>query len=94
MRAIRQTALKSSIYTLVLLLSLLSYTLCAETIPIHKPYVWVEGDWRLELRRKMNTGHNDDVVFEPGIKIKGGVAILDGSENTDHNISSTLVFQL
>lgn len=56
--------------------------------------VWNEGYWHLELRRKMNTGHNDDAVFEPGIEIKGGVAVFDGSENVDHNISNTLIFQL
>ena len=56
--------------------------------------VWSNGRWHLELRRKLNTGHDDDVVFRPGETIKGAIAVFDGSENDDHNISNTLIFQL
>ncbi len=56
--------------------------------------VWAAGRWHLELRRKLNTGHDDDAVFRPGSVIQGAIAIFDGSENEDHNVSDTLLFQL
>ncbi len=27
---------------------------------------WLDGRWTVELRRRLSTGHDDDVVFEPG----------------------------
>ncbi len=61
---------------------------------IHAKGVWADGHWHLELRRKLNTGHDDDAVFRPGQSIKGAIAVFDSSENEDHNISTTLLFQL
>lgn len=54
---------------------------------------WGEGRWQLELARKMDTGHPDDVTFVPGTQVKGGIAVFDASESYDHNISQTLIFQ-
>ena len=55
--------------------------------------VWFDGMWRLDLRRKLETGHDDDVVFTRGRAVRGGIAIFKSSENEDHMISDTLVFQ-
>lgn len=55
---------------------------------------WSNGRWHLELRRALNTGHDDDVVFKLGDSIEGGIAIFDHSENDDHAISDVLTFQL
>jgi len=55
--------------------------------------VWSDGRWRLELSRKLVTGHDDDVPLPmaPGI-VLGGIALFDRSENDDHAISETLTF--
>lgn len=55
--------------------------------------VWADGKWRLELRRKLNTGNPDDVVFTLGEATVGGLAVFDHSENDDHAISDNLTFQ-
>ncbi len=49
--------------------------------------------WHLELKRLLNTGNDDDLVFEKGRAVKAGIGIFNASETTDHNISKTLVFQ-
>ncbi|MEH6578215.1 MAG: ethylbenzene dehydrogenase-related protein [Amphritea sp.] len=54
---------------------------------------WREGRWHLEMSRKLNTGHSDDVVFVPGTSVKGAIAIFEASESDDHGISQTLIFQ-
>lgn len=54
--------------------------------------VWKDGIWRLELKRKLNTEHEDDLVFDPGHPVKAGIGIFNASETTDHNISDTLIF--
>jgi len=55
---------------------------------------WVNGKWHLEFKRALDTGNDDDVVFKPGMTIKGGIAIFDSTENYDHAISNTLEFNL
>lgn len=55
---------------------------------------WNDGKWHLELRRAMDTGHADDVVFKTGMSVKAGIAIFDRSESSDHAISETLTFNL
>lgn len=55
--------------------------------------VWNNGVWRLEIKRKLNTGNSDDVVFIKGHATKGGIAIFNHSENDRHMISDTLTFQ-
>ncbi len=56
--------------------------------------LWHQGRWQLELKRKLNTGHDDDVVFVPGRDIAGAIAIFNRSESHDHAISKTLKFRL
>ncbi len=56
--------------------------------------VWSDGKWCLEIKRKMDTGHSDDVVFPAsGGTVVGGVAVYDHSGDDDHVISDNLVFQ-
>ena len=55
--------------------------------------VWKNGMWTLELKRKMNTGHGDDIAFKKGQAIKGGIAVFDRTGDDDHAISETLTFQ-
>lgn len=55
--------------------------------------VWSQGKWRLELSRKLSTGHDDDVVLpRRSGTLAGGIAVFDHSENDDHAISDTLSF--
>jgi hypothetical protein len=55
--------------------------------------VWKDGKWHLEIKRLLNTGNDDDLVFERGISVKAGIGIFNASETTDHNISDVLVFR-
>lgn len=55
--------------------------------------VWKDGMWTLEIRRKLDTGHPDDVVFTPGEKVAAGFAVFDRTGDDDHNVSDVLVFQ-
>ncbi len=54
---------------------------------------WQDGIWCLEIRRKRDTGHPDDVVFPTRGTLVGGVAIYDRSGDDDHTVSDNLVFQ-
>jgi len=54
--------------------------------------VWADGIWHLELRRKLDTSHADDVVFSRGEQVIGGLAVFDHSRSDDHAISDTLTF--
>ncbi len=55
--------------------------------------VWSNGKWTLELSRKLNTGHADDVVFKPDQVVPGGIAVFDHSGDDDHSHSNTINFQ-
>ena len=55
--------------------------------------VWKNGMWLLEIKRKMDTGHPDDLVFVKGKAVKAGIGIFNHSETDDHTISETLIFQ-
>ncbi len=55
--------------------------------------VWREGRWTLELSRKRDTGHDDDVVLGKGTRLRGGIAVFDASDDHDHMVSDTLTFQ-
>ncbi len=60
---------------------------------VHCTGVWQDGKWNLEIRRKLDTSHSDDVVFTAGKKIKAGIAIFDHSGDDNHLISDTFTFQ-
>ncbi|MBO0614157.1 ethylbenzene dehydrogenase-related protein [Thiothrix fructosivorans] len=54
--------------------------------------VWKDGYWHLEQRRKLNTGHEDDVRFTLGSTVKGAVAVFDHDGSQHHFTSDTLTF--
>lgn len=54
--------------------------------------VWRDGWWTLELARKLDTGHADDVEFRPGRHVRGGLAVFNRSGDDKHDISETLDF--
>lgn len=60
---------------------------------IHCRGVWQDGKWNLEIRRKLNTGNPDDIVFAPGAAVPAGIAVFDHSGDDNHAISDTLTFQ-
>lgn len=55
---------------------------------------WEDGEWIVELSRKLDTGHDDDIVFEPGKEIPGGIAVFNRSGDANHVISDNLLFRL
>ncbi len=55
--------------------------------------VWKDGQWTLELQRKLDTHHADDVVFTPGRAVRGGIAVFERSGEDRHNISGNLLIQ-
>ncbi len=55
--------------------------------------VWSNGKWTLEMSRKLNTGNPDDIIFNTGQAVVGGIAIFDHSGNDDHSHSNILIFQ-
>jgi hypothetical protein len=46
--------------------------------------VWSNKQWTIELGRKLNTGHDDDVVFTPGAAHLFGVACYAMASDTPH----------
>lgn len=63
------------------------------TMDIQAKGAWRDGNWHLELKRKLNTGHSDDVVFNLGQSVVGGIGIFESSDNDDHAISDGLEFK-
>ena len=55
--------------------------------------VWRNGMWMLELKRKLNTGNEDDIAFIEKSTVKSGIGIFNSSEADDHNISEVIIFQ-
>ncbi len=55
--------------------------------------VWANGVWTLELQRKLDTQNLDDVVFEKGKKVLGGIAVFNHTGDDDHNHSDVINFQ-
>jgi hypothetical protein len=46
--------------------------------------VWSNGHWTIEFGRKLNTGHDDDVVFKPGVSHLFAVACYAMAYDTPH----------
>ncbi len=46
--------------------------------------VWVDGEWVVLLKRVLDTGNDDDVVFTPPKPIPFGLAITDAAAGLDH----------
>ena len=55
--------------------------------------VWENNKWTLELSRRLNTGHDDDVVFKKGNSYKGGVAVFNHTGD-DHHSTGPFVLEI
>lgn len=53
---------------------------------------WEKKYWALEFSRKLNTGHPDDVVFRPGVKVLGQVAVFNRGAEENKSVSEPLLF--
>jgi hypothetical protein len=58
--------------------------------------VWRDGRWYLELSRRLDTGHDDDVAIPATGTIEIAVAVFDGLSNNvvdggAHSVSDKLV---
>jgi hypothetical protein len=49
--------------------------------------VWADGMWTLELSRKLDTGHDDDVKLERGKSYGAGVAVFDHTGDDHHSMA-------
>lgn len=47
---------------------------------------WADGKWTLEIVRKLDTGHDDDVKFEKGKSYSSGVAAFNHAGDDHHSI--------
>lgn len=54
--------------------------------------VWREGFWSLELSRKLQTGHDDDVKLTGIKEIKGAIAVFNKGFAEHKSVSDTLLF--
>ncbi len=48
---------------------------------------WADGKWVVVLRRALNTGHEDDVVFSPPKQQPFGTAVLNGVGGMNHTVA-------
>lgn len=53
---------------------------------------WKAGNWQLEFSRAMSTGNADDVVFKPGQKVLGQIAIFNQGYAEHKSVSEPLMF--
>lgn len=53
---------------------------------------WKAGNWSLEMSRKLNTGHADDLAFRPATKVLGQIAVFNRGSDENKSVSEPLVF--
>ena len=53
---------------------------------------WSAGTWSLEFARALNTGAADDVVFRPGQKLLGQIAVFNRGNAEHKSVSEPLLF--
>lgn len=54
--------------------------------------IWKDGFWHLELKRKLDTGHNDDVVLAAGKTVKGQIAVFNKGFAEHKSVTGELLF--
>ena len=54
--------------------------------------VWKGGFWSLEFSRALSTGNDDDVVFKPGQKLLGQIAVFNRAQAEHKSVSEPLLF--
>lgn len=55
---------------------------------------WAGGKWTVEFKRKLGTGHKDDVAMAAGKTLGVAVAAFDKSEKGDHYVSKHFVLKI
>jgi hypothetical protein len=55
--------------------------------------VWKDGKWTVMMKRKLQTGYDDDVQFNTRKKYPFGVAVFDNEHNEDSYDSDPLKLQ-
>lgn len=55
---------------------------------------WSDGVWVLELKRRLDTGHADDVTISWNEKARLSLAVFDRSEGADHFNTSSIQLKL
>lgn len=53
---------------------------------------WKAGHWQIEFSRALNTGNDDDVVFKPGQKLLGQIAVFNRAQAEHKSVSEPLLF--
>ncbi len=54
--------------------------------------VWADGHWHLEMARRLDTGHEDDVVLPAGGSISGQIAVFNHAADENKSVSEPLRF--
>ena len=67
-------------------------TASGSTADVNAKGEWQAGFWHLEFGRALNTSHGDDVVFRPGGKLLGQIAIFNRGYAEHKSISEPLLF--
>ncbi len=49
--------------------------------------VWADGKWVVVIKRPLDTGNDDDVVFNPPRPVPFGVAVVDDGGGLEHTVS-------
>jgi len=52
---------------------------------------WSDGKWVVVIRRPLNTGHDDDVVYIPSKPIPFSVAVVDNGGGVSHSVSTDVL---
>ena len=55
--------------------------------------IWRDGRWYLEMSRKLDTGHDDDVVIPANGRIEFAVALFNNVNGEKHSVSDILILQ-
>ena len=59
--------------------------------------IWRKGTWTLEIKRALDTGHDDDVQFDPSKVYYFGISIFDNAHDKEHatttNTTNKLIFK-
>lgn len=48
--------------------------------------IWADGKWVVVIKRPLNTGHDDDVVFTPSKPMPFGLSIVDNGGGVNHTV--------
>lgn len=55
--------------------------------------LWASGRWAVEFARDLDTTHADDVVFRPGTRLVGQIAVFNRGHAEHKSVSEPLVFE-